>query len=492
MRTRICLYVLLILPLLVYWQAIFTDYGLRDDYRFLRLAHDDPGVMVKETASIGRPLYGALLETSYAAAGHVDQLPWMRLASVLLLIVLGVVLWRQLYNSGWNEVEAAAIGLGIVLLPSSQVAVGAAFGWPQALTLLLAMAGFSAIETEIERGGLKRLVALFGGCMIYMVAGLVYQSNVLFALVPLTAVYLVRTGREPINDLKWALIHLATLVVGLLLGYLLVKSLFSNGVFEPSARMQFTTNPFTKLVWFFSHPLPNALALYALADDNFSGWVYYAVVIILVVGLLVFAYRRSIRLHLADKRRWQICLFVVPFLAMAIGLVAAENSAGYRTIFALAGLVLVLAFYATHGILEDWRIKARYHYAALAVIFLGIAFTANRNSLGLIAEPQGLEWEMMKGNVLRANFAKAPRVYLVIPAVADRSTVRIYRDEFGWVSSVSDAVAREMFQAAVRSRYPIKLPSGSTYTLASGPAAPEAGAYDLVIDLRKLKTLGPQ
>jgi hypothetical protein len=29
-RTRICLYVLLLTPLMVYWQTVFQDYGLRD------------------------------------------------------------------------------------------------------------------------------------------------------------------------------------------------------------------------------------------------------------------------------------------------------------------------------------------------------------------------------------------------------------------------------------------------------------------------------
>ncbi len=490
MRTRICLYVLLLLPLVVYWQTIFADYGIRDDYGFLRAAQEEPSKLVKHTASHGRPLYGALLESTYAATGQVDQLPWMRLTSVLLLTVLGVVLWRQLYNSGWNEVEAAAIGLGVALLPSSQFIVGSAACWPQALTLLLAMAGFSAIETEIERGGLKRLIALFGGCMIYTAAGLIYQSNVLFALVPLTAVYLVRTGREPLSDLKWGLTHLATMVTGLLLGYALVQSLFSNGIFEPSTRMQFATNPFTKLIWFFSHPLPNAVALFAVADDNFHGVVFYGLSLLVILGLLGFAFRRSIKL--ADgvaRKRWKVCLFGLPFLVQGISLVAAEDNAGYRTIFALAGLVLVLTVFASRAILADWKIKARVHYPVLGVIFLLVAFTANRHSYQLVAESQANEWDMMKGSALRANFNKAPRVYIITPTVEDRSTDRIYRDEFGSVSSSNDAVAREMFKAAVRLRYPGKLPAGFSYTLVTGLTAPEAGTYDLLIDMRKLKTL---
>ena len=121
MRTRICLYILLLVPLAVYWQTAFYDYGMTTDYANLRAGHDEPGHLVKESASRGRPLYGAMLETSFSAISAVDQLRWMRLVTVGLLTVLGVVVWRQLYNSGWNEIDAAGIGLGVVLLPSAQV-----------------------------------------------------------------------------------------------------------------------------------------------------------------------------------------------------------------------------------------------------------------------------------------------------------------------------------------------------------------------------------
>lgn len=490
MRTRICLYVLLLLPLTVYWQTVFSDYGVRDDYGYLRQAEEEPGKMVKHTASHGRPLYGALLESSYAAVGQVDMLWLMRVMSVLLLTVLAVVLWRQLYNSGWNEVEAAAVGLGVTLLPGSQVVVSSAACWPQALTLLLAMAGFSAIETEIERGGLKRLVALAGGLMIYTAAGLIYQSNVLFALVPLTGVYLVRTGREPLSDLKWGLIHIATLVTGMLIGYVLVHLLFSNGVFEPSARLQFETNPFTKLIWFFAHPLPNALALFALADDNHFGAIYYGVSIAAVVILLGLAFRRSFSLvDGIERRRWKVCLFVLPFLMHAVSLAAAERFDGYRALFALSGLVLVLVIFASHGLLADWKVKSKLHYPLLGLVFLTVAFAANRNAHELIGMPHEAEWEAMKFDTLRANMKAALKVYVITPTPADRSTERIYRDEFGWVSGSDPKVAAEMFKAAVRQRFPGKLPKGTSYTVTAGPTAPAAGTYDLVIDMRRVRAL---
>ena len=50
---------------------------------------------------------------------------------------------------------------------------------------------------------MKRVIALLGGCMIYAAASLIYQANVLFALVIVAAVLLVRTGREPLSDAWW-------------------------------------------------------------------------------------------------------------------------------------------------------------------------------------------------------------------------------------------------------------------------------------------------
>ena len=62
---------------------------------------------------------------------------WVRFLSKLAL-------WRQLYQSGWTEIEAAVIGLGVTLLPAAQVEVSWAVGWPHVLALVLALAGFAA------------------------------------------------------------------------------------------------------------------------------------------------------------------------------------------------------------------------------------------------------------------------------------------------------------------------------------------------------------
>jgi hypothetical protein len=98
----------------------------------------------------------------------------------------------------------------------------------------------------------------------------------------------------------------------------------------------------------------------------------------------------------------------------------------------------------------------------------------------------------MKGSVHRANFNKPLKAYVITPTTEHRTTDRIYRDEFGSLSSDSERVAKEMFKAAVRSRFPEKLPKGGRYTVDAGKGEPADGAYDLVVDMRKLQALREQ
>lgn len=487
-RTRICLYILLLAPLAVYWQAIFQDYGMRDDYSHLREAREEPGKLVKFTASDGRPLYGALLETTFGVMDDVNQLPWLRLTTVSLLTLLGLALWRQLYQSGWTEIEAAAIGLGVILLPAAQITAGWAIGWPFALALLLAVAGFSAIETELERGGLKRFVALFGGCMIYALAALVYQSDALFAIVPITAVLLARTGREPMSDVKWLSYHLGALVVGLAVAYFLVQGLFSNGVFQESARMRMEPEPLSKLAWFLVHPLPNALALFALRDDFGTGAVFFWSAAVLTAGIVIAGFRLTA--NTAEpfwKRKWVWCLLIMPLLAHGISLVAADRSTAYRVLFPLSGLVLVLAVYGLRALATARGLKPLPRYLTLGVLAAAAAFLANLQTRRLLAEPQAHEWNLVKNVVLQGNFTKPVKVFFVTPTIEHRSTERVYGDEFGSLSSDSDWVPLEMFRAALHERFGGKLPKGGSYTFATGRELPADQTFDLVIDMRKLQ-----
>jgi hypothetical protein len=78
----------------------------------------------------------------------------------------------------------------------------------------------------------------------------------------------------------------------------------------------------------------------------------------------------------------------------------------------------------------------------------------------------------------------APKVYIIEPLVSERSTKRMYADEFGSLSADSDWVPREMFKAALRERFGRNIPG--KYVLQFGHDLPVA-PYDIVIDMRRLR-----
>jgi hypothetical protein len=484
-RTRICLYVLLLTPLVVYWQTIFHDFGLHDDYALLNAVRESPGQVVKACSSQGRPLTGALLETSLAVTDDVSQLPWLRLTTVSLLTLLGLALWRQLYQSGWTEVEAATIGLGVILLPAAQITAGWASRWPDALALLLAVAGFSAIEAELERGGLKRFVALLGGALIYALATLVIPANVFFAVVPITAVLLVRSGREPLSEGKWLGFHLGALLAGVAASLLLLQTLRGSGVFTEATGLQWEANPIAKIGWFFTQSLPDALALFAMREAaGFGAVIFWSAA--LGSGLIIAAgfWSKTRDKAAVKSRKWVWCVVILPVLAHGVGLVTAERSAAYGLLFPLSGLVIVLVLHSLRVLTTARGISPLLHYIALGLLAAGAALVASRNTFVHVAAPQGRDWDLVKSMVLRANFTKPTSVFVITPAAGQAAERHPYGDNTGLLPGGSDLWTVEMLKAALHERFGKKLPKGGSYTVETGHERPDNKTYDVVIDLR--------
>jgi hypothetical protein len=128
---------------------------------------------------------------------------------------------------------------------------------------------------------------------------------------------------------------------------------------------------------------------------------------------------------------------------------------------------------------------------AYAVLLVVAGALAQRNALTLIAEPQGREWKLVQAAANRLRPTDNALVYMIRPSIDYRSTERVYADEHGSLTADADWAAKEMFKAAIRERFPNGLPQGSRYSLFTGFAQPLAQyPYDLVVDLRELKSQG--
>jgi hypothetical protein len=489
MRERICFFILLLTPFVVYWSTISETFGFRDDYSHLATTQATTGDVVNYASSHGRPLYGALLETSFSAISSVDHLLYLRFGAVALISLFAILLWRELDSAGWQTVDAAVVALAISLLPATQVVAAWATAWPFVASLVLALAGFLAVQSELEKGGMRRSIGLFGGAGIYVLATLTYQSNALFALVPIAAVWFVRDKREADQNLRWVAAHLGILLGSLVLGYFAVKMMFGMGLFKESARLAVEADPLTKLGWFFWQPVANALALFQLRDNHDHGWWMFWPVVAAVLALLWFGAKAEIaRLGQAAKQRWLACALLFPFLAHGVSLLAAERATGYRTLFALSGLVVVLVVVAWRSLLAAEKIKPFVFYAGFALLVMPAVVQAFRQPVELIAHPQAREWEIMQLAVLRTDFKTPKTVHIVMPSTKDRSTDRVFSDEFGSFSSNRPEVARDMFRTALAERFDQKTLKKIKYELTTGADAPGAGTkVDLLIDMRYLR-----
>ncbi|HVY66602.1 MAG TPA: hypothetical protein VHH11_17405 [Gammaproteobacteria bacterium] len=489
MRAFLLAALLAIVPVVVYWPTATHEYGFRDDYAHLRESHEEPGKLFRLTTSNGRPVYGAVLEASLAGVHDVPDLKWLRLTSIALLAGVGLVLFAFLRRIGWGAVEAAAVGAGVTLLPGAQVVVGWAIAWPISLGLLAAVAGFWLVEAHLAERGTRRVAGVLAGALLYVIAGLTYQTSALFAIVPLAALLLEREDARRFGHARWVVTHIGILFASLVVGLLAMHVVFSEGLVPEAARMHIEPEPLKKLLWFVRNPLPNALALFELRDRFATHAVFWVVTAVFgSVIALGFHFGGRGRSH---KLRWLFCLLALPFVGHSVSLAASSQAIGYRTLLPMSGLFLVLLVYAMRSVVRNGGVRPATQAAALGALLVSAAVLAYHNAFTLIAEPQSREWTLFHSAAASLRLAPDTDVYIIRPTIEDRSTEQVYDDEFGSLSSDADWAAKEMFKTALRERFPAPVADGKSYRLETGPLPPtQPGNYDLVLDLRRLKAEG--
>jgi hypothetical protein len=471
---------LFLVPLLTYAPTTFHDYGLRDDYSNLREAHEEPGKVLKFCASHARPLYGLLLQASYGQTTSVQNLQWMRFVAALLLGTLSLVSFRSLRALGWSRNASICFAVLVALVPSSQVIAAWAVGWPYALAALLGVAGFFAAEGAMaadntrDRSLAQWAVAL--GLMITSV--LIYQPSAMFYAVPLTASLIAQRERSARQTLRWAAVHAGLVAAALGVAYALMSVLYAIGFFVKSGRIAFEQHWLDKFVWFVHEPLPNALSLFVLNDNNhLEQGLYFtcaALAGLLLAAGVVMEWRRHGR---ARGLIWLAGLVTLPMFAFTVSLIASERYATYRTILAMTAVLLCFMVASANALTAHLSQGVR---KAIAGIVILVAFAcAQYHPYALIAVTQGNEWKLIVDGAEHVSLGdRKPRIFAVASTPADRSTESIYHDEFGSLSSNSEWVPREMFKRAMHDLRPNVPNLESRYDFATGPKLPSGQHFD--------------
>jgi hypothetical protein len=489
LRAWLLMATLFLVPLITYWPATFHEYGLRDDYSTLREAAEEPGKVLQFCASHARPIYGLLLEVTYRQAGTVQNLQWLRLLASLLLGAISVVSFRGLRSLGWSFDSSLCFAVLIALAPSAQVIAGWAIGWPYAVAALMAFGGFFTAEGALAAGaGLRRTVAqCCVGLGLMIASALIYQPSALFYVVPLAAALIVQRRRSLAEALRWMGFHLGFVIGALGLAYCTMSLLYATGVFVKSGRIAFEHHWGDKIAWFLQEPLPNALSLFVLNDNHHRDHALYFGCAVLMGLLLVAGASLEWRRHGRSRGLiWLAGLIGLPVFAFAVSMIASERYATYRTILAMAAVLLCFLVASARALTEGLATDTRRLLAA-GVIAMAF-FTAQHHAFALLATPQGNEWQLILAGAKHVRLDEnRPRIFAIASTPSDISTSTIYHDEFGSLSTNSEWVPREMFKRAMHDLHPDVLNLDARYDFATGPKLPHVKRFDVVIDLHRLR-----
>lgn len=482
--------VLFLVPLLAYWPATFHNYGLRDDYSNLREAHEEAGKVLQFCASHARPIYGWLLQATYGQITSVQNLQWLRLIAALLLGAISFVSYRGLRAVGWSINTSLCFAVLLSLVPSAQVIAGWAIGWPYAAAALLAVGGFFTVDGALViglRAGVGRALGQWTVALgLMVVSALIYQPSALFYLVPLAGALIAQRQRSLVQSLRWVGTHLGFVAGTLGLAYGTMSLLYAANVFIKSGRVAFETHWGEKIAWLLQEPVPNALSVFVLNDNNHRDHALYFGCAALVGAILIAGACVEWRRHGMHRGIvWLSGLLGLPVFAFAVSLLASERYATYRTILAMTGVLLCFLVASISALTENWSGNARRLTAMLAI---SIAFfTAQHHVYALIAVPQGNEWQLILAGAKQVHLdGTRPRIFAIASAPEDVSTATIYHDEFGSLSSNSEWVPREMFKRAMHDLHPGMANLDSRYDFDTGEVLPAGRRYDVVIDLHRL------
>lgn len=447
MRTRLSYLAVIVIPLLVYGTVLLSEYGTPADLLHLGPAKER---VTSDQAADGI-LQSTMLDLSFGVAHDVADLRIVRGLGVMLLILCGVALWQVLSRGGWTELDAAAAAVCVVLLPTAQLAAAWATAWPGTLAALLSLAGFAAVESELERGGGGRVIAVFGGLMLYVGAAMCYFPSVLMALVPLTGVALARLPRIWAETRRWFWGHAAVLAAAVGLSWVIERSL------QRGAGVAAASSLSERAVDLVAFALPAAWAPFVAADSSLLRVLVPVLAVATLTGL-IFGVRALSALDPMHRQLWRLVMPVAVVFFAVVMLISPGSSGSYRALWPMAGVAVIGVLALVRGLSERAGQRAAWHHAAMAGIVALGAVAALGQVRGKLVEPLAEEWRAVDLAVTRAKFTPATQVQLVVPSTEVDS--RVPPAQFGARVAAYPAAAREAFEAAMRDRFPSGLPKG--------------------------------
>ena len=473
---------LLLLPLIIYSNTIFSRFGFRDDYSILRETSEEPGKIIKLCASHARPIYGWMLETFFSRMDEIDDLWVARALGALCIGGLSILIYLALIRMRWDSVWSGLFAAMMAMLPAAQVDVSWAICWPHVVAGMLGAAGFLVSD----RGGIARRI---GGVILVMAGTLIYQPNALFYVVPVAA-GLFTYRHEPIRwRIRWLIGHIVVVGASLASAFLLVQGLYAAGLIHLHKLVTIETEVLSKLDYYVHKPLLNALALFVLNDMR-EGWSLIYGLFAAAVSLTILAggwgeFRRG---GCREGVFWAGSLFVLFLVSSAPVLIAAQRWPTYRTIYPLTGVCLIFLALGLQHLNDFFSRKTAWLVPAAFASMLTIAVPlASWHAYTLFALPQQQELALIEEGVKRMKPVYPCTVLVIRPDQEDSPAPAFYSDEFGTLSTNSDWTPKEMLKLVLREKFPSIRDRLKRFNVVCGHRLPLKPKYNVIIDMRQMR-----
>ena len=461
--------------------VLAVDYGFSGDYS--RLV-DQPYALVSSIIE-GRPINSLFWWISLQAVTDVEHLRYLRLAGVIGIALLAWRMFQALADSGWGRFPSVCVAvIACTALPFQVYAAWASCA-PYPLAALAAGLAFALGERGFEAPCRRsRLLSAAGAVLALTAAFAVYQPAAMFFWVFAAAVLLKpdTASRDMLRRFGW---YCAISFAGMLAEF----AVYHLGLFLVSdyrVRTGLVQDLPAKAVWFLSVYLPNAVNFFtlspswllapeaggelsidlyrrisdalhrlnvpllppleqagadysrALAGAGGLSFLHKLLDTIIAWGVLACIGGGLWRYFRGDRgERLRKCAIAGSLLLLGSlpNLVVEEDQSSYRTMPALASLVVVFAYLAFRGYAGRAAASVRAH-AVLGVAAAACAVSAVWHVQTYLVAPQVRELALVRAALERADLSRINGIRVIRPPRRQRNTLAplLWR-EFGLPSS---------------------------------------------------------
>jgi hypothetical protein len=490
---------------LVYWAALFFNFGFHDDYTIFDFSgYNHPYrsccFYIPETVEIfriGRPIFSLLLNLIFLPVTKISHLQYVRGISILFLAVssawLAVLLSRNTSLSRNGSVATAAL---IGLLPGAQIFVVWSFFVAGSISYFIVIAILAFAERIPITAAMLRTLwtqprVLANTAVLVLFLALSFAiytpSTTFFLAIPLAGVLFPKQTfhQSKIKSIYYLLIFLVSSFVYFLAMKLVILPIATKIIWPGlplntgAYSFSIAENPFDKVNLIIHEYLPNIVSLW---DAEQLAWPGPVIAVVLLIGMTISLWRWGATLR---STPWIItlgtALLVIGLLAGSLlPLIANKGTylSNYRVLFTAQAMCILLFAWACSEIWLVIRNAVWSHLRTVCVlIFLVFVGALASRNLYEVARTANREIEFI-GTKLTQNLAANHRHLTLIEPTSRKELGHRLALEFthltGPITGMIHAVMREI------GRDPAQF---ETIFIRTGTADFYANKNSLVIDL---------